>query len=70
MESLCIQDFSSIHVELFVSFIKEYPEYTLNKFGVVVKKEDEFVFIQTDHNTIYKVCFHDARFYHSALIKQ
>jgi hypothetical protein len=70
MESLRIQELSSIDVEIFVSFIKEYPEYILQKFGVVVKKEDEFVFIQTDRNTIYKVCFHDARFYHSALVKQ
>lgn len=69
-ESLRIQEIDLIQVEDYISFIKEYLEYALIKEGVVIKKEDDFVFIQTDRNTVYKVRFLDARFYKSALIKQ
>lgn len=46
-----------------VTFVKEYTEHTLTKSGIISKKEDEIVYIQTDVNTIYKVIFADASFY-------
>ena len=47
-----------------VRFIKRYPEYLLDKVGVVlsVNVEDGMVLVKTDDKTIYKLIFMEAEF--------
>lgn len=47
-----------------VKFIKRYPEYILEKIGVVVciNLEDGIVLVRTDNKTIYKLLFMEAEF--------
>ena len=47
-----------------VRFIKRYPEYVLDKVGVLisVNVEDGIVLVRTDSKTIYKLIFNDTEF--------
>jgi hypothetical protein len=46
-----------------VRFIKRYPEYVLDKVGIVISIADGIVLIRTDNKTIYKLIIADAEFY-------
>lgn len=47
-----------------VRFVKRYPEYVLDKVGIVISINisDGIVLIRTDNKTIYKLIFADAEF--------
>jgi hypothetical protein len=57
-----IKNIEDIIIGTQISFIKEYPEYTLTKKGTVVKKEGSIITIQTEPKFMYKVSFDGATF--------
>ena len=51
-------------VDGFVQFIKRYPEYVIQKTGIVlsINTDEGTVLIKTGNKTIYKLVFMDAEF--------